>query len=221
GGFNPYSEVTDNVNWPTGLAATILSSDDAYTYVIDNAGARPWNRDVPDARLLTQIAEQTGVQPDCVARCGECNDHDGSSSRFTMTASSASQPDDWDDGLWIGHTIENLNDGSTCTITSNTAETITCAGGLSGGNTWDDGEYYFIHDSHEKSGDVQVPEKGWPYYDPGTPLPDSDHDGIPNTWENSHGLDLNNPADGNLDRNGDGYTNIEEYINSLIPMPNN
>jgi hypothetical protein len=52
--------------------------------------------------------------------------------------------------------------------------------------------------------------------DTGTPPTDSDHDGMPDSWENDKGLDPNNSADGNQDRNGDGYTNIEEYINSLF-----
>jgi hypothetical protein len=40
---------------------------------------------------------------------------------------------------------------------------------------------------------------------------DGDNDGMPNTWETARGL---NPAaaDGNSDDDGDGYTNIEEYL---------
>ena len=53
---------------------------------------------------------------------------------------------------------------------------------------------------------------GYPNYQ-GTPKVDSDTDGMPDEWERSHGLDPNNAADSNLDRDGDGYTNIEEYIN--------
>jgi pectate lyase len=60
---------------------------------------------------------------------------------------------------------------------------------------------------------------GWPTYDPGQPPTDTDHDGMPDAWELAHGLDPNNPSDANADRNGEGYTNIEEYINSLISMP--
>ena len=46
---------------------------------------------------------------------------------------------------------------------------------------------------------------------------DNDCDGMPNTWETSHGLDSNDPADGSADANGDLYTNLEEYLNSLVP----
>ena len=33
--------------------------------------------------------------------------------------------------------------------------------------------------------------------------------------ETSHGLNPNDPADANGDINGDGYTNIEKYINAI------
>ena len=48
---------------------------------------------------------------------------------------------------------------------------------------------------------------------------DSDRDGMPDAWEKANGLNPNVPADRNDDRDGDGYTNLEEYINSLCPDP--
>ncbi len=50
---------------------------------------------------------------------------------------------------------------------------------------------------------------------PGTPKPDADRDGMPDSWEQAHGLNPNDPADGNGDRDGDGYTNLEEYLNEV------
>lgn len=44
---------------------------------------------------------------------------------------------------------------------------------------------------------------------------DSDHDGIPNLWEEANGLDANNTADGKAD-SGDGFTYLEKYLNSLL-----
>lgn len=41
---------------------------------------------------------------------------------------------------------------------------------------------------------------------------DSDNDGMPDIWENAVGLNPN-VADENDDMDGDGYTNIEEYLN--------
>lgn len=56
--------------------------------------------------------------------------------------------------------------------------------------------------------------QGWPIFDAGTPPQDSDQDGMPDSWETQHGLNPNTD-DSAQDRNGDGYTNIEEYINGL------
>ena len=42
---------------------------------------------------------------------------------------------------------------------------------------------------------------------------DSDGDGMPDAWELQYGLDPKNPKDGALDADGDGYTNVEEYLN--------
>lgn len=54
---------------------------------------------------------------------------------------------------------------------------------------------------------------GYPEY-VGQPYPDNDGDGLPNDWERTHQLNADDPADASLDRDGDGYTNIEEYIHT-------
>jgi len=56
---------------------------------------------------------------------------------------------------------------------------------------------------------------GYPQLAGGTPPDDLDHDGMPDAWEKQEGLDLNDPTDSTDDRDGDGYTNIEEYLHSL------
>lgn len=55
---------------------------------------------------------------------------------------------------------------------------------------------------------------GYPEYK-GSPRRDSDNDGMPDAWEMANGLNPNDPADANLDCTGDGYTNIEKYINGI------
>ncbi|MCH7408089.1 polysaccharide lyase [Belliella sp. DSM 111904] len=57
---------------------------------------------------------------------------------------------------------------------------------------------------------------GYPEYK-GQAYKDSDQDGIPDAWEIKYGLDPNDPSDANKDLNGDGYTNIEKYINGINP----
>jgi hypothetical protein len=44
---------------------------------------------------------------------------------------------------------------------------------------------------------------------------DQDNDGMPSKWETAQGLNPDDPADGNLDKDNDGYTNLEEYLNEL------
>ncbi len=53
----------------------------------------------------------------------------------------------------------------------------------------------------------------------GTALPDTDQDGMPDNWELKHNLNPNNPDDRNGHQNNDGYTNLENYLNSLTRNP--
>ncbi|WP_244518769.1 polysaccharide lyase [Parapedobacter composti] len=57
---------------------------------------------------------------------------------------------------------------------------------------------------------------GYPEYS-GEPYPDTDGDGMPDAWEVRYGLDPHDPSDANGDINGDGYTNIEKFINGIDP----
>lgn len=54
---------------------------------------------------------------------------------------------------------------------------------------------------------------GWPTLWPGTPPADDDRDGMADVWEEDHGLNPDDPEDRNGDLDGDGYTNLEEYLN--------
>ena len=45
---------------------------------------------------------------------------------------------------------------------------------------------------------------------------DSDKDGIPDAWEDAHGLDKHNAADGSACSLSPVYTNLEMYLNSLV-----
>lgn len=58
---------------------------------------------------------------------------------------------------------------------------------------------------------------GLPEYKNGKASVDSDGDGMPDTWEIKYGLNPNDPSDAMKDCNGDGYTNIEKYINGIDP----
>ena len=76
-----------------------------------------------------------------------------------------------------------------------------------------------IDDVRNRTGkviDSQADVGGWPELRSSTPPADSDDDGMPDAWETAHGLDPRDPADHPLDRDNDGYTNLEEYLNSLV-----
>ena len=38
---------------------------------------------------------------------------------------------------------------------------------------------------------------------------------MPDHWEKNHGLNPEDPVDGALDPDGDGYTHLEDYLNAL------
>lgn len=55
---------------------------------------------------------------------------------------------------------------------------------------------------------------GFPTFGTPSPPTDTDGDGIADTWEDANGLNKN-VNDANLDKNGNGYTNIEDYLHYL------
>jgi hypothetical protein len=57
---------------------------------------------------------------------------------------------------------------------------------------------------------------GYPQYQ-GEPYADADGDGMPDDWETKYGLNPYHSLDASADANGDGYTNIEEFLNGRDP----
>jgi hypothetical protein len=80
----------------------------------------------------------------------------------------------------------------------------------------------FIDTPSDDKSAAGSPNFPWPEYKTYDVPADSDHDGIPDAWEKARGLNPNDPEDANGDLNGDGYTNLEKYLNSLVgeyPLP--
>jgi hypothetical protein len=59
--------------------------------------------------------------------------------------------------------------------------------------------------------DSQAQVGGWPMLPAGVAAADSDGDGMPDGWEAAHGFDPKT-ADGAADRDGDGWTSLEDYL---------
>ena len=77
-----------------------------------------------------------------------------------------------------------------------------------------------IRDIKEKEGGIVNRKEnllGWPPFRKGVALADSDNDGMPDKWEETYQLFSEQP-DGDQDTDGDGYTNIEEYLNNTNPL---
>jgi hypothetical protein len=62
--------------------------------------------------------------------------------------------------------------------------------------------------------DSQKQVGGWPKLAAGEPRSDTDGDGMPDEWEQAHGLDPRDRRDGNAAPDG-GYTNLERYLSEL------
>jgi hypothetical protein len=56
---------------------------------------------------------------------------------------------------------------------------------------------------------------GWPVLSSGNAVDDLDADGMADDWERRFDLNPANPYDGRQDRDGDGWTNLEEYLHEL------
>jgi hypothetical protein len=66
--------------------------------------------------------------------------------------------------------------------------------------------------------DSQEDVGGWEEY-PKVHRPaawDTDNDGMPDAWEKEHGFDPSDANDGQQDTDGDGYTNLEAYLNGIV-----
>lgn len=142
----------------------ILSAQEAYDFVLDNAGAMVPCRDIVDQRIVEEVRTKQAY--------------------------------------YVKDAIKYQGDVS----------------GLAPKSQAEDGSFKhrrLAKDSY-KQGIIMDPRQmgGYPEYK-GEPRKDTDGDGMPDEWEIANGLNPNDPSDANGDINGDGYTNIEKWINGI------
>ena len=103
----------------------------------------------------------------------------------------------------VGCNVPMLDDHDKRVITETRLGTTTYTGSRSG--------LPGLPDSQEDVG-------GWEAY-PEIHRPadwDTDRDGMPNEWEKMKGFNPYDESDGALDADGDGYSNLEDYLNGLV-----
>ena len=79
------------------------------------------------------------------------------------------------------------------------------------------GNHNGMIDSQEdnKPVDADANWSAWPTLNSTEAPVDTDGDGMPDSWETANGLDPNNAKDGSI-VGEDGYTNLENYLNSIV-----
>ncbi|MCD6498457.1 MAG: PKD domain-containing protein [Deltaproteobacteria bacterium] len=74
-----------------------------------------------------------------------------------------------------------------------------------------------VQEVRDGAGGIPESTPNLPEYSNGTPYPDEDQDGMDDDWETAHGLNPADGQDGRQDADGDGYTNLEEFLNETDP----
>ncbi|MCP4716273.1 MAG: hypothetical protein GY868_14235, partial [Deltaproteobacteria bacterium] len=153
------------------------------------------------------------------------------SNDYTLTVTTAGQGSGTVTSLPIGidcgaECAQGYNDGTTVGLTASAADSYSTFTGWSGGGCSGTGECSVTVTDHTTvtaifdlvdSDNDGVPDLTDAFPDDPDYSDDDDGDGMPNTWENSYGLDPD-VDDGELDPDGDGLCNLEEFRQDSDPQ---
>ncbi len=79
------------------------------------------------------------------------------------------------------------------------------------------GKFIDVQGGFAHGTDYELTVNAWPALKSKPAALDEDKDGIPDAWENKHGLNPADASDAAMNKLDTHYTNIEVYINSLLP----
>ena len=149
---------------------TLMDTEKAFLWVLDNAGATMPVRDIVDERICEEVRTGQAYYVDKYEKKVKDNPYGN---------------------MWGLHDKSKNEEGTF--------------------------KYRRLPKDSYKQGVITDPRQmgGFPEYRAWEPWTDTDGDGMPDKWETDNGLNPNNPADATQDCNGDGYTNIEKYINGI------
>jgi pectate lyase len=190
---------------------------DAYEDVINKAGALHPKRDSTDKRILKDVTDSTGQIIDCISPTpillysGKIITATDTSFFYsvlndTVKYSAEGRQIILQTGIGSGQ----IRNGQYIRVVNTATQIVEAI---------IDSPWFIIPDS--TTGFIMVAScdnslGAYPDYNAGIASVDTDHDGMPDFWENTQGL---NPSDAD-DRNGislgtEGYTNLEVYLNSF------
>jgi len=138
-------------------------------------------------------------------------------------SSGAAIPSGWKRGTPMANTEFPITVESVANIEASIVPIVGASRRLACDGTWvanrDSVDTRLINQYKTNTGDTSIPVTendvgGFPVIASGTACTDTDHDGMPDSWEIARGLNPNNAADRNS-FSGNGYTNVENYLGGV------